>query len=166
MEIFVSGKSLPQAYHRALAQLKYQGEIVPCPAWNTSCLEAGMTIYIEEPLAEPMISKCFIGGPAELQQYIMEMLDGILDFEIERGNWAYTYHDRMVHYGEYNQIDFVVNELTSDPDSRRAVIMIRIRTILDQMIPLVYSIFNILFVAESSIAKFYSEATTLVKLIL
>jgi thymidylate synthase len=47
-------------------------------------------------------------------------LDGILDFEIERGNWDYTYHNRME-----KQIPWVVEELRRTPDSRRAVIAIR-----------------------------------------
>jgi thymidylate synthase len=79
-----------------------------------------MTICVEEPLAEPMISKLFIGGYRELEQYRQEMLDGILDFEIERGNWAYTYHSRME-----DQVPFILRELRRNPDSRRAVIDVR-----------------------------------------
>jgi thymidylate synthase len=48
------------------------------------------------------------------------MLDGILDFEVERGNWEYTYHQRME-----KQVPWVANELLRNPDSRRAVIIIR-----------------------------------------
>lgn len=132
MKMIVSkGRTLPDAYHKALHDLRKYGERVECRDWNTTCLEANSTIIVEEPLAEPMISKCFIGGPAELQQYVMEILDGILDFEIEKGNWAYTYHDRMVRLynpvtgGYVNQIDFVVSELRRNPSSRRAVILVR-----------------------------------------
>ena len=63
-----------------------------------------------EPLKEPMISKLFIGGSKELEQYRQEILDGILDFEIERGNWAYTYHSRMAE-----QIPFIEAELSATP---------------------------------------------------
>ena len=52
-------------------------------------------------------------------------LDGILDFEIEQGNWTYTYHDRMVNYHGINQVEFVIDELRRNPYSRRAVIVIR-----------------------------------------
>lgn len=91
-------------------------------------------MIVENPIAEPMISKCFFGGPEDLQQYVMEMLDGILDFEIGKGNWKYTYHDRMTNWQNndlifgkngLNQIDFVIHELTRNKDSRRAVIDIR-----------------------------------------
>jgi thymidylate synthase len=75
---------------------------------------------VSHPLEEPMISRCFIGGAKELQQYVMEMLDGILDFEVEQGKWTYTYHQRM---GE--QVQFVIDELRRNPSSRRAVISIR-----------------------------------------
>lgn len=65
-----------------------------------------MTMVVEDPLAEPMISRLFVGGYKELQQYVMEMRDGILDFEVDRGNWKYTYHDRMVRYPIDNQDRF------------------------------------------------------------
>ena len=114
------GYTLPEAYHEALKRLKKYGMKTPCPDYNTIQRECSMTMYVENATAEPMISRCFIGGAKELEQYRLEMLDGILDFEIERGNWAYTYHDRMK-----DQIQYVIDELTRNPDSRRAVIDIR-----------------------------------------
>lgn len=80
-----------------------------------------------------MISKLSFCDPMSLEQYRQEMLDGILDFEVEQGNWDYTYHMRMVAYpitifgkpDYFNQINFVINELRRNPYSRRAVIDIR-----------------------------------------
>ena len=118
-EILITGKSLPDAYHQALLALQ-SGDITDCADWNTTQREVSMTMVITEPLAEPRISKLFIGGPKELEQYRQEMLDGILDFEVERGNWDYTYHQRMG-----NQVQFVIDELKRNPSSRRAVIDIR-----------------------------------------
>ena len=119
-EIFVQERSLPEAYHMSLLKLQSDGEITDCADWNTTQKEVSMTMVIDEPLAEPMISKCFIGGPRELEQYRMEMLDGILDFEVEKGNWAYTYHQRYE-----DQLPFIVEELGRNPSSRRAVMTIR-----------------------------------------
>lgn len=119
-ECIVKRRTLPDAYHGALAELEEFGEIAVCPDWNTTIKEVGMTIQVKEPLAEPMISRLFIGGPRELEQYRMEMLDGILDFEIEKGNWKYTYHDRFA-----GQIPFIIEELKRNPFSRRAVISVR-----------------------------------------
>ena len=131
-EILVKDTTLPRAYHKALLALKYEGEQVDCADWNTTCLETGMTIVIEQPLAEPMISNCFIGGPKSLQQYVMEMLDGILDFEIAKGNWVYTYHNRMAAMKDpkdpakvIDQVQFVIDDLKRNPSSRRAVILVR-----------------------------------------
>ena len=98
------------------------GEEVPCPDYNTNQLECSMTMEIKNPLQEPLISKCFIGGPRELEQYVQEMLDGILDFEVNKGNWKYTYHDRMTNYYVDNsdtfpnthsadQVQFIIDEL-------------------------------------------------------
>lgn len=133
-EAFVVERSLPEAYHLALKELYTLGDIVPCPDWDTGDTimtqkEIGMTMVVLNPQREPRISRLFPGGPYELQQYIMEMVYGILDFEVQKGKWSYTYHDRMANY-EYNkkyldQIEFVIAELKRNPYSRRAVIDVR-----------------------------------------
>ena len=119
-EIIVRGSTLPEAYHEALLTLGECGEYVPCPDYNTTQIEISCTMVVRSPLEEPMISRLFIGGYYELEQYKQEILDGILDFEIERGNWAYTYHDRIGY-----QYQFIINELRRNPESRRAVIDVR-----------------------------------------
>lgn len=119
-EFFVNGDSLVDAYHKSLLALNHFGGVVDCPDWDTSQKELTMTFSINDALTEPMISKLFIGGPYELEQYRQEMLDGILDFEIGKGNWTYTYHDRYK-----DQYNFVVDELRRNPYSRRAVMDIR-----------------------------------------
>lgn len=119
-EIMIKADTLPEAYHMALRDLKYYGKKVPCPAYNTNRVEAGLRMQVRNPLEEPMISKIFVGTPEALEQYVMEILDGILDFEIERGNWKYTYHSRIAP-----QIPFVIETLKRDPNSTRAVITVR-----------------------------------------
>ena len=118
-ELFVSGKSLPEAYHKSLSALNEYGEITECPDYDQKQKECSMTIFVEEPLTEPMISRLFIGGHEELEQYRQEVLDGILDFRIGNG-WDYTYHARITE-----QMPFVINELTRNRYSRRAVIDVR-----------------------------------------
>ena len=119
-EIITCGKTLPEAYHDSLIELNNNHYISDCSDWNCKQIECSMTMIVEEPISEPMISKLFIGGTRELQQYVMEMLDGILDFEIEKGNWKYTYNDRFKE-----QIPFVIEELKRNPSSRRAIMSIR-----------------------------------------
>jgi len=119
-ELFVRGATLPEAYHKALEALHECYDELPCPDYNTRQKEASMTYIADNPLAEPMISKLFIGDPRSLEQYRQEMLDGILDFEVDKGKWDYTYHLRME-----KQIPWVIGELQRCPESRRAVIMTR-----------------------------------------
>ena len=118
-ELFVDGRTLPEAYHKALKALHVYGEISDCPDYNQLQKECSLTMVIEEPLGEPMISKLFIGGHSDLQQYIMEVLDGILNFRIGSG-WDYTYNSRIAE-----QLSFLYDELKRNPDSRRAVIDVR-----------------------------------------
>lgn len=92
-----------------------------------------MTFIVYNPLKDNMISKLSFCDPTSLEQYRQEMLDGILDFEIDKENWVYTYHNRMAAYPirtnhkiDYaNQIQFVIDELRRNPYSRRAIIDIR-----------------------------------------
>jgi len=118
-EVFINGRNLTDAYHKALLALEEKGEILDCPDWNQKQKECAMTVHIDEPLSEPMISKLIIGGPYDLQRYVMELLDGLLDFKINAG-WDYTYHERFSKY-----LPFVVDELKRNMYSRRAVISIR-----------------------------------------
>lgn len=106
---FVQERTLPEAYHAALWRL-----------WGCPDNECTMMINVKEPLCEPMITKLGLFDHEALEQYRQEILDGILDFEVERGNWHYTYHQRMAKWKQG-----VVDELKRDPASRRAVIAIR-----------------------------------------
>jgi thymidylate synthase len=128
--IEVKEKSLAKAYNELLLEMwmhlregVWEIPLLPCKAYNTNRYSTSGVMIVDEPLAEPMISVCGIHDPHSLQQYTMEILDGILDFEIKKGNWKYTYHDRMV--SPVDQIDAVVKELKEDLYSRRAVISIR-----------------------------------------
>ena len=118
-EYLCRGVTLPIAYHKALLELQ-KAPVIPCPDWNTNQKEVSMTLVVDEPLRDNMISRLFFGDPTSLEQYRQEMLDGILDFEIQRGNWVYTYHSRYI--GQYQ---FILDELRRDPWSRRAVMDIR-----------------------------------------
>jgi len=120
-EIFIQSQNLTQGYHAALLALYGQGDTVGCPDYNQLQKECSMTVSVEHPTQEPRISKLIIGGHYELQQYVMEVLDGILDFKIGDGTcWEYTYHDRYAH-----QIPFILGELKRNPLTRRAVMNIR-----------------------------------------
>lgn len=122
--IFTSADAtLPGAYHNALLILDRFGKIVPCPDYNTTIKECGIKMEVVGKCdVEPFISRVFPGGHHELQQYIMEVRDGILDFMVGAGEnvWEYTYHQRIG-----DQLQFIEDELRRNPYSRRAVVNVR-----------------------------------------
>ncbi|GHU64718.1 hypothetical protein AGMMS49983_11040 [Clostridia bacterium] len=121
-EFYITGDTLPEAYHKALVVLGEQGGMADCPDYGQRQKECTMTVRVEYPAKEPRISKLIIGGPKELRQYELEILDGILDFIIGKAEnlWEYTYHQRFAY-----QLDFIIEELKREPFSRRAVMSIR-----------------------------------------
>ena len=93
--------------------------------------DATMIITITDPLGEPMIHKDFPGGPVELQEYVMEVCDGIKDHMVRDPNdpkdtrWEYTYHQRLFAYTvpslrPFDQIEILARKLAKTPHSRRA----------------------------------------------
>jgi thymidylate synthase len=90
-----------------------------------------MMITITDPLSDPMIHKDFPGGPVELQEYVMEVCDGIKDHLVRKPEgpkdtrWEYTYHQRLFGYQvpgmkPFDQIDILARKLAKTPHSRRA----------------------------------------------
>ena len=93
--------------------------------------DATMIITINEPLKEPMIHKDFPGGPEDLQEYVMEVCEGIKDHLVrdtrDPGDtrWEYTYHQRLFAYqvptlAPFDQIETLCQKLAKTPYTRRA----------------------------------------------
>jgi len=93
--------------------------------------DATMLITVRDPLSEPMIHKDFPGGPEDLQEYVMEVCDGIKDHLVrdrrDPGDtrWEYTYHQRLFRYevpgvGAFDQIDALCRKLAETFYTRRA----------------------------------------------
>jgi thymidylate synthase len=90
-----------------------------------------MVLTIEDPLNEPMLHKDFPGGPEELQEYVMEVCEGIKDHLVRDRRdpsdtrWEYTYHQRLFAYEvpgmmPYDQVDGLCAKLARAPHTRRA----------------------------------------------
>jgi len=93
--------------------------------------DATMIITVTDPLGEPMIHKDFPGGPEELQEYVMEVCEGIKDHLVrdprnpEDHRWEYTYHQRLFAYEvptlkPFDQIEALCEKLAKAPHTRRA----------------------------------------------
>ncbi len=93
--------------------------------------DATMFITVADPLSEPMIHKDFPGGPIELQEYVMEVCEGIKDHLVRNPEdpkdtrWEYTYHQRLFKYEvpslkPFDQIEILSQKLAKTPHTRRA----------------------------------------------
>lgn len=128
------GKTLAEAYNNALVLLDQYGGIYPCEAYSTEYKtvvqkEISLLLSVKDVTQEPVISKFFLSGPEALQDYELEFLYGVRDFNVEAYEkglepnfWPYTYHQRIE---QNDQVDFILDELIRDKESRRAVILIR-----------------------------------------
>jgi len=134
--LLVQGKCLAEAWEQSLIALYKQGCDIKTEydkPGDPASKDCSMTIVVEDPLAEPMIHRDLPGGLEDLQEYVMEVLDGIKDHCVrdpEAGEadtrWEYTYHQRLFTYvvpgmdEVYDQIEIVAAKLAETPHTRRA----------------------------------------------
>ncbi len=130
----VQGDCIARAWERSLIELHAKGCDLKTEydkPDDPPSKDATMFITITDPLAEPMIHKDFPGGPLELQEYVMEVCDGIKDHLVRNPDdpqdtkWEYTYHQRLFQYTvptlkPFDQIENIAQKLAKTPHSRRA----------------------------------------------
>jgi thymidylate synthase len=142
--LVVKGNSLAEAYEKALISL-YENGVEMSTQYDKEgdpkSLDATMTVIVNNPCADPMISKVFPGGIADLKEYVME-LQGYKDHWCKNMNdpddkrWLYTYSGRLTNYGvwkelvdgkstnvghcDINQIENIIEKLCKQPHTRQA----------------------------------------------
>jgi thymidylate synthase len=130
----VQGDSIARAWELSLIELHEKGCSVKTEydkPEDPPSKDSTMFITITDPLAEPMIHKDFPGGPLELQEYVMEVCDGIKDHLVRDPDdpkdtkWEYTYHQRLFKYTvptlqPFDQIETIAQKLARTPHTRRA----------------------------------------------
>jgi len=129
------GRSIAEAWENALIELHRGGGRMKTQydkPDDPPSIDATMLITIEEPLSEPMIHKDFPGGLEDLQEYVMEVVDGIKNHLVRDPNdpsdtrWEYTYNERLFAYRVpgmprvFDQIEMVAAKLAETPHTRRA----------------------------------------------
>lgn len=131
--LMVEGTGLPEAWERSIAMLFDCGTRVPTQYDNPgdpASVEATMVMQVLDPLREPRIHRYFPGGPADLEEYCMEVCEGIKDHWLRDPNdpgdkrWGYTYHGRMTRDFGVNQLEEMVKKLVADPFTRQAQVTI------------------------------------------
>ncbi|MFC1550888.1 thymidylate synthase [Candidatus Neomarinimicrobiota bacterium] len=131
----VKGKNLAAAWEKSILEVYEKGCLIkteydkPNDPPSRDCT---MVIVVENPLAEPMIHRDMPGGLEDLQEYVMEVLDGIKDHWVRDPDdpndtrWEYTYHQRLFNYTlpdiekTFDQIEIVAQKLAEVPHTRRA----------------------------------------------
>jgi thymidylate synthase len=138
--ISLTAQCLPQAWEQAVLAVWDQGLDVKTQydkPEDQPSKDATVIVTIAEPLGEPRIHKNFPGGPAELEAYRQEVINGIHDHWIDpsAGKWTYTYHERLFDYRPVqnirdsnsarpfegvDQVEYIVDCLCRAGHSRRA----------------------------------------------
>ena len=132
--LHVEADCIARGWEESLIELNRKGFNVGTQydkAGDPPSKDSTMILTIRDPLSEPMIHKDFPGGPLELQEYVMEVCEGIKDHLIRDPEdpadtrWEYTYHRRLFNYDArglepFNQIDAVCRKLAEVPHTRRA----------------------------------------------
>ncbi len=133
----VSGVSIARAWERSLVCLYNEGcelETEYDKPGDPPSRDATMLITIEDPLVEPMIHRDMPGGFEDLEEYCMEVTEGIKDHLVRNTSdptdqrWEYTYHQRLFKYtvpdiigiSIYDQIEIMCQKLACAPHTRRA----------------------------------------------
>lgn len=138
--IVLTAGCLPQAWEKAVLAVWDKGIDVRTQydkPDDEPSKDATVVITVTNPFAEPRIHKNFPGGPAELEAYRQEVVDGIHDHWIDAsaGKWTYTYHERLSAYcpvgdlrdptspkpfEKINQIEYIIDTLAQTNYNRRA----------------------------------------------
>lgn len=132
--LHAEGDCIARAWENALVRLYESGCDIKTQydkPGDPPSKDATMILVVRDPLAEPMIHRDFPGGFEELQEYVMEVCEGIKDHCVrdpgDPGDtrWEYTYHQRLFGYEvpglePIDQIEHICRRLAETPYTRRA----------------------------------------------
>ena len=141
--IAITADCVPEAWEKAVLAVWGNGLEVKTQydkPQDPPSKDATVVITVTNPLGEPRIHKNFPGGPAELEVYRQEVVNGIHDHWMDpaAGKWTYTYHERLFAYcisenisrrsesdsaksvKKINQIQYIIDCLSKAGHSRRA----------------------------------------------
>jgi thymidylate synthase len=138
--ISITAGCLPEAWEKAVLAVWDKGLEIKTQydkPEDPPSKDATVIVTVTSPLAEPRIHKNFPGGPAELEAYRQEVINGIHDHWIDAaaGKWTYTYHERLFAYcpvesirdpdsprpfKKIDQIQYIIDSLAQAGHTRRA----------------------------------------------
>ena len=130
-----AGDGIAQAWENSLVQLYEAGCDIRTQydkPGDPPSKDATMIVTVADPLAEPMIHRDFPGGLEDLEEYVLEMCDGIKDHCVRDPQnphdtrWEYTYHERLCVYSlpsraaPIDQLERLCQQLAQTGFTRRA----------------------------------------------
>ena len=122
--IYVKGNSLPECWEKSLVELWKVGSRFPTEydrQGDEESKDASLLIHIVNPLQEPRIHRGFFGGLDSLEEYRLEVVEGVHNYfmyDLNNPNrWEYTYNQRFTGH---DQIEKCIAILKKCPYSRRA----------------------------------------------
>ena len=138
--ITITADCLPEAWEKAVLAVWDNGLEIKTQydkSEDPPSKDATVIITVTNPLGEPRIHRNFPGGPAELEAYRQEVVNGIHDHWIDpaAGKWTYTYHERLFAYcpvedihnpdslrpfKKIDQIQYIIDKLVQTAHTRRA----------------------------------------------
>jgi thymidylate synthase len=133
--LVTEGDSIARAWENSLVKLYAEGCDISTQydkLGDPPSKDATMLVTVHDPLAEPMIHRDFPGGFEDLQEYVLEVCEGIKDHCVRDPNdatdtrWEYTYHQRLFGYtvservGPFDQIEAICQQLAKTSYTRRA----------------------------------------------
>lgn len=127
--IFVEGKSIAEVWENALKNMWEKGVRITTQydydpntgIQHQPSLDSPLMMFVENALEEPRLHCCLEGGPAELAEYALEVVDGIKNHWVktnpESKEWTYTYNGRLTNYGSNMNFATLVEDGPIDPNN-------------------------------------------------
>jgi thymidylate synthase len=130
-----AGEGIARAWENSLIELHQHGCDISTQydkPGDPPSKDATMLITVEDPLAEPMIHRDIPCGFEDLQEYVLEVCEGIKDHcvrdpsDASDTRWEYTYHQRLFEYAVpgldngIDQIEGMCRQLADTGYTRRA----------------------------------------------
>lgn len=125
--ILIEGNSIAEVWENALIALQEKGVKITTQydfdpntgVKNPPSIDSPLIMFVEDALAEPRLHVCLEGGPAELAEYKLEVVNGIKNHWVklfpEGTEWTYTYNGRLTNYGGNMNFATSINNQATDP---------------------------------------------------
>jgi thymidylate synthase len=121
----IRAPDISRAHEQVVKMILEKGWVLQTEDAETTIEFEEITMQVDTPLAEPMVSPHSRFQQKFVEQYARDLLNG------SHASFEYDYHGRLFDWGErltvdgqpvhVNQIDYIVEKLKSSPVSRRAI---------------------------------------------